>query len=63
MTLIYQKLLNCVGGEGTRYHFLSCSVFDSAWLNTVSIHHQRPFLFLAEGVLMYLKKHRSSRYS
>jgi len=43
-----------IGGEGARYHLLSCSVLDSAWLDTVSVHRQRPFLFLAEGVLMYL---------
>jgi O-methyltransferase involved in polyketide biosynthesis len=42
-----------VGGEGPRYHLLGCSVFHSAWLDTVSKHHPRPFLFLAEGVLMY----------
>ncbi len=42
-----------IGGEGARYHFLACSVLDRAWLNAVSIHRQRPFLFLAEGVLMY----------
>ncbi len=45
-----------IGGEGVRYHFLACSMFDSAWLNTVSIHRQRPFLFLAEGVLMYFEE-------
>ena len=45
-----------IGGEGARYHFLSCSVFDSAWLNRVSVHRQRPFLFLAEGVLMYFEE-------
>jgi O-methyltransferase involved in polyketide biosynthesis len=45
-----------IGGEGARYHFLSCSVFDSAWLNTVSIHRQRLFLFLAEGVLQYFEE-------
>src|SRR5512139_3519560 len=28
-----------VGGEGTRRHFLACSVLDSAWLDTVSAHH------------------------
>ena len=42
-----------VGGEGARHHFLACSVLDSAWLEAVSAHRQRPFLFLAEGVLMY----------
>jgi len=45
-----------IGGEGTRHHFLACSVLDSAWLDMVSAHRQRPFLFLAEGVFMYLKE-------
>lgn len=45
-----------IGGEGARYHFLACSVFDSAWLNTVSAHRPRLFLFLAEGVLMYFEE-------
>jgi len=42
-----------IGGEGERYHLLACSVLDRAWLDAVSAHRQRPFLFLAEGVLMY----------
>ena len=45
-----------VGGEGPRYHLLGCSAFDSAWLDPVSKHHSRPFLFLAEGVLMYFEE-------
>lgn len=45
-----------IGGEGARYHLLACSVFDSAWLNTVSSQRQSPFLFLAEGVLMYFEE-------
>lgn len=45
-----------IGGEGTRHHLLACSVLDSAWLNAVSLHRQRPFLFLAEGVLMYFEE-------
>jgi len=43
-----------IGGEGVRYHLLACSVLENAWLDTVSVHRQRPFLFLAEGILMYL---------
>jgi len=43
-----------IGGEGARQHLLSCSVLDSAWLDTVGAERPRPFLFLAEGVLMYL---------
>jgi O-methyltransferase involved in polyketide biosynthesis len=42
-----------IGGEGEHYHLLACSVLDVAWLDVVSAHRQRPFLFLAEGVLMY----------
>ena len=45
-----------VGGEGARHHFLACSVLNSAWLDTVSAHRQRPFLFLAEGVFMYFEE-------
>jgi O-methyltransferase involved in polyketide biosynthesis len=45
-----------IGGEGKRYHLLGCSAFDSAWLDVVSAHLQRPFLFLAEGVLMYFEE-------
>jgi O-methyltransferase involved in polyketide biosynthesis len=45
-----------VGGEGARHHFLACSVLESDWLDTVSAHRQRPFLFLAEGVFMYFEE-------
>ena len=45
-----------VGGEGVRHHFLAGSVLDSVWLESVSAHHQRPFLFLAEGVFMYFEE-------
>jgi O-methyltransferase involved in polyketide biosynthesis len=45
-----------IGDEGERYHLLGGSVLDSAWLDMVSTHLQRPFLFLAEGVFMHLKE-------
>jgi methyltransferase (TIGR00027 family) len=45
-----------IGGEGARYHLLACSALDRAWLDVVSAHRPRPFLFLAEGVLMYLEQ-------
>jgi O-methyltransferase involved in polyketide biosynthesis len=46
-----------IGGEGERYHLLGCSVLDNAWLDTVSAHGlgNHSFLFLAEGVFMYLE--------
>ena len=44
-----------IGGEKERYHLLACSVFDAAWLADVSAYHQRPILFLAEGVFMYFE--------
>lgn len=45
-----------IGGEKERYHLLACSVLDSVWLDIVNAHRQRPFLFLAEGVLMYFEE-------
>jgi len=42
--------------ETARSHFLGCSVFDNAWLDTVGMHAGRPFLFLAEGVLPYFEE-------
>jgi len=39
--------------ESDRYHALASSVLDFSWMNAVSI-LQGPFLFLAEGVFMYL---------
>jgi len=40
-----------IGGEGARYHFLACSVFDSAWLDTwckstskIALPHPRGFV-------------------
>jgi O-methyltransferase involved in polyketide biosynthesis len=44
-----------IGGEGERYHLLSGSVFNEAWLDKVRFYLQRPFLFLAEGVLPYFE--------
>ncbi len=45
-----------IGDERERYHLLAGSAFDSAWLDKVGVHRQRPFLFLAEGVLMYFEE-------
>ncbi len=45
-----------IGDEKEHYHLLAGSAFDSAWLDKVSAHRQRPFLFLAEGVLMYFEE-------
>lgn len=45
-----------IGSEGERNHFLAYSMFDGVWLDVASIHRQRPFLFLIEGVLMYFEE-------
>jgi methyltransferase (TIGR00027 family) len=45
-----------IGDERERYHLLAGSAFDSAWIEQVSAHRQRPFLFMAEGVLMYFEE-------
>ena len=46
---------NLVGGDRPRYHLLSDSVFDSAWLNAVRSYRQLPFLFISEAVLPYFE--------
>jgi len=45
-----------IGDEGERYHLLGCSVLDDAWMETLKVHSQRPFLFLAENVFVYFKE-------
>ncbi len=42
--------------EAERCHVLGCSVFEESWLETVSAHASRPFLFLAEGVFPYFEE-------
>jgi len=41
--------------ENERYHFISSSVLDHEWMSIVS-KHEGPFLFVAEGVFMYLHR-------
>ncbi len=50
-----------VGGEKERYHLLACSVLEDAWLEAVRAQRQRPVLFLAEGVFMYLEQAQVKR--
>ena len=45
-----------IGSEVKRYHLLSCSVLDPAWIDAVITHRPRPFLFIAEGVLPYFEE-------
>jgi len=45
-----------IGDEAERYHLLGCSVLDDTWLEAVKVHAGRPFLFLAENVLVYFTK-------
>ncbi|MGE5138985.1 MAG: class I SAM-dependent methyltransferase, partial [Rudaea sp.] len=42
--------------ESARCRFLGCSVLKESWLDAVSVHAPRPFLFLAEGVLPYFQE-------
>ena len=39
--------------ESKRYHLIASSVLDFDWMAPV-LHHKGPFLFMAEGVFMYL---------
>jgi len=41
--------------ENDRYHFISSSVLDDDWMMELK-KHDGPFMFLAEGVFMYLFK-------
>jgi O-methyltransferase involved in polyketide biosynthesis len=41
--------------ESGRYHLIAKSVLDFSWMETVR-QHRGPFLFMAEGVFMYLEK-------
>jgi len=47
--------------EAGRRHLLGCSVLEDEWLDTVSVHRWRPFLFLAEGVFMYFTEAQVKR--
>ncbi len=40
--------------EGPRYHFLAASVLDFAWMNSLPALAPPPYLFIAEGLFMYL---------
>jgi len=40
--------------ETDRYHFIAASVFDYAWMDQVANVENKPVLFMAEGVFMYL---------
>ena len=42
-----------IGDEGNRYHLMDCSVFNDTWLESVKVHSQSSFLFLAETVFVY----------
>ena len=42
--------------EGSRCHFLACSVLDKSWMDIVGLHAGRSFLFMAEGVFPYFSE-------
>jgi methyltransferase (TIGR00027 family) len=41
-------------GQNDRYHTIASSVFDYAWMDEIKKQGNRPVLFMAEGVFMYL---------
>jgi O-methyltransferase involved in polyketide biosynthesis len=45
-----------IPGERQRHHLLSSSVFEPAWMEALSGLRERPFLFIAEGVLPYFEE-------
>jgi methyltransferase (TIGR00027 family) len=42
--------------ESDRYKFIASSVLDRAWMDDLKKAHNGPFIFLAEGLFMYLPK-------
>lgn len=42
--------------ESSRYHPLTASVFEDAWMDEVSRFKPRPFMFIAEGVFPYFEE-------
>jgi methyltransferase (TIGR00027 family) len=50
-----------IGESSVRQHLLGCSVLENEWLDRVSVDGKRPFLFLAEGVFMYLTEAQVKR--
>ncbi len=49
---IKKKLL----AENERYHFIGFDVLDHDWMSILDRHGRGPYLFMAEGVFMYLHK-------
>lgn len=45
-----------IGGEGPRYHLLSCSILEEDWLAALSPFPGRALLFVAEGVFVYFSE-------
>lgn len=50
-----------IGGESERCHLLACSALDNTWVEAVSIHLPRPYLFLAEGLFMFFEQQQVIR--
>jgi methyltransferase (TIGR00027 family) len=42
--------------ESDRYRFIASSVLDRAWTDELKAKHSGPFIFIAEGLFMYLPK-------
>ncbi len=42
--------------ENERYHFIGCDVLDHDWMSVLDRHGRGPYLFIAEGVFMYLRQ-------
>jgi O-methyltransferase involved in polyketide biosynthesis len=45
-----------ISEEGGRYHLLSSSALDPAWMERIKALRPRPFLFISEGVLPYFEE-------
>lgn len=48
------ELKRTMVAEGPRYHFVAASVLDSVWIDALPALAPPPYLFIAEGLFMYL---------
>lgn len=61
LTEVIELRRELLGGERARYHHIACSALDPSWMDVVSAGRPRPFLFVAEGVLMYFQESQVKR--
>ncbi len=55
MPEVIQMRHELIHDQGDRYHLMGESVFESKWLDVISVHQPCSFLFVSEGVFPYFE--------